>query len=198
MHPTKDEFVELLNTCPVEWIVDNHVFHGLPFYELHQPHVYRLMMSAISKGLRVPQQDICVIGSARIGFSLSPEKFGTAFNEFSDIDICVVSHSLFDPSWLDILRRDRKRGIVLTRQTKSHLRRHREDHYLYNGWIYPESIVSVLRLGERWLATFNGLSRIPELASRSVSGRLYRTWDHARLYHEWSLDKVKQRINKSI
>ena len=196
MHPTKDEFVDLLNTCAVDWIVDNHVFTGIPYYGLQQPRVYQLMMRALARGLRLTETEICVIGSARTGFSLAPNKFGESFNEYSDIDICVVSHALFDSSWLDILRITRLRSANLSGQTRAQLRVHREHHYLYNGWMYPESIVPVLRIGQRWLTTFHGLSRIPELASRSVSGRLYRTWDHARFYHQWSLDKVKQLINK--
>ena len=195
MHLTKDEFVELLNTRSVDWIVDNHVFGGPNFYSFRKPQVYRQMMSAISIGLQVPPTDIHVIGSARIGFSLSPNKFGERFNQYSDIDICVVSNSLFDSSWIDILANERHARTNLNPQTRQHLRNHREYHYVYNGWMYPGALVPVLRIGTRWMRTFNGLSRIAELATRSISGRLYRTWDHARLYHQWSLRRVKQTID---
>ena len=192
MYPTKDEFQELLDTHTLDWIIDHHVFYGLPFYSSHAPDLHNQMVHAISKGLNVPPKDICVVGSARIGFSLSPEKFGQPFSEFSDIDVCVVSDTLFDPSWLDMLGRYRARGITLSQRTKWHLKKHREDHYIYNGWIYPESVVQALGIGQRWLRTFNGLSHIADFASRTVAGRLYRTWDHARNYHRWSLSRLKQ------
>ena len=194
MYPTKDEFKELLNSRTLDWVIDNYVFRGLPFYSSHAPEVHNQMIRTISQGLNVSQNDICVIGSARIGFSLSPEKYGQPFSEFSDIDICIVSQSLFDPSWLDVLGRYRTKGLSLNRRTRWHLQEHREGHYVYNGWMYPESIVQVLEIGQRWLRTFNGLSHIADFASRTVAGRLYRTWDHARYYHRWSLGKVKQRL----
>lgn len=195
MYPTADEFVELLNERPVDWIIDNYLFRGLPFYSSHRPELHSQLLRAISTGLRIPPQDICVIGSARLGFSLSPPKFGTPFNQFSDIDVCVVSNSLFDPSWLDILKKGRKGPVALTPRTESSLRRHREDHYVYNGWMYPESILQVLNIGQVWLRTFNGLSRITEFATRSIGSRLYRTWDHARLYHRWSLGRLRAKLN---
>ena len=195
MYPTADEFVKLLNTHPVDWIIDNHLFHGLPFYSSHRPELHGQLLRAISTGLRIPQKDICVIGSARLGFSVSPLKFGTPFNQFSDIDICVVSDSLFDPSWLDVLKKRSRGPVSLTPRTESNLRRHRESHYVYNGWTYPESILPVLNIGRVWLRTFNGLSRITELATRSVGSRLYRTWDHAWLYHRWSLGRLRAKLN---
>lgn len=194
MYPTKDEFRELLNTHPIDWIIDNHLFDGLPFYSCHSPEVHDQMVHEIAAGLEIPQIDICVIGSARIGFSLSPAKFGQPFGEYSDIDILVVSQSLFDPSWLDMLNRWGRKRIRLNDQTKRRLENHREYHYVYNGWIYPGSLVQVLGIGQRWLRTFNGLSRITALAGRTVGGRLYRTWDHARYYHRWSLGRVKEEI----
>ena len=195
MYPTKAEFETLLKTHAIDWIIEHHVFNGLPFYSSNKPEVHNQMIRAISTGLNVPQSDICVIGSGRIGFSLSPLKFGEPFDQFSDIDVCVVSPSLFDLSWLDILGKRRTTRATFHPRTKRNLWEHRERHYVYNGWVYPESVGQALEIGQRWLTTFNGLSRIAELASRSVGGRLYRTWEHARLYHHWSLEKVKQKAS---
>ena len=195
MYPTKKEFEQLLQTHTLDWLIDTHLFKGQPFYSLNKPDVHQQMIRAISKGLHVPAKDICVVGSARIGFSLSPEKFGSPFNQFSDIDIVVVSSSLFDPSWLDILQSPWKMSHTLSPQTKQSLRDHRKFHYVYNGWIYPGSVIQAIKIGEIWMRTFNGLARIQELAGRSIGGRLYRTWEHARLYHRWSLQQVKDNIS---
>ena len=195
MYPNKEEFEELLSTCEIDWIIDNHLFGGSPFYSVDQPKVHDRLVRTISKGLGVPLTDIRVVGSAQIGISLSPLKFGEPFGPFSDIDIIVVSPSLFDPSWLDILGSQRRRSSTLSVRTKRNLRDHRERHFIYNGWMYPSSVPEVLEIGERWLRTFNGLSRITELASRSISSRLYRTWKHAKLYHRWSLEQIKNSIS---
>ena len=118
MYPTKEEFEELLRTREVDWIIDKHLFGGPPFYSSDQPDVHDRMIRALSTGLKVPRRDICVVGSARIGFSLSPPRFGEPFSQFSDIDIVVVSSALFDPSWLDILGSPRRNSSTLRHHTR--------------------------------------------------------------------------------
>ena len=193
MYPSKQEFEEQLRTRPVDRIIEEHLFSGVPFYSKNEPDVHTKLLSAVSKGLKVPQRDICVVGSARVGFSLSPDKFGELFNEYSDIDVLVVSTPIFDDSWLDMLSLQRKKKAVLMSSTIRRLRDHREKHFVYNGWIYPDSVFEILDIGNRWLRTFGGLSRIPELSSRRITARLYRTWDHAKIYHRWSLGQVKRK-----
>ena len=197
MYPTKEEFEDLLLTCSLDCILEDHLFTGLPFSFSDRPGIYQQMVGEISRGLRVPRQDICVVGSARIGFSLSPHKFGAPFNRHSDVDIVVVSSSLFDPSWVDILTNRHIRWSSLRQQTQARMREHREKHYIYNGWIYPSSVAEALKIGEKWLTTFNGLSRIPELSSLRIGGRLYRTWYHVRVYHRWGLRQIRDRLVRS-
>lgn len=194
MFPTKEEFEILLKTTDIDSIIDNHLFGGAPFYSSHQPQVHRQMVRQVSRGLKVPKQDICVVGSGRIGFSLAPQKFGEPFGQFSDLDIVVVSAELFDPSWLDILTIRLRNRPNITRQTRYNLQSHRENHYIHNGWIYPSSVIEALDIGQLWLRTFNGLSRITELAGRQIGARLYRTWDHARTYHRRGLVQLRRQL----
>lgn len=193
--PTKSEFQTFLRNRELNWIIDTQLFAGAPFYSARCPEVHERIVRAIARGLQVPESDICVVGSARVGFSLSPYTFGQPFGPSSDIDIVVVSPRLFDPSWLDLAGKRRTRSSKLSPETRAWLRKHREEHFVYNGWIVPAHVVEALEIGERWLRTFNALSQITELNGRPVSGRLYRTWDHARLYHHWSLGKVRQHLS---
>lgn len=194
-YPTKEEFVDMLRNERLDQIVDEHLFAGMPFSFSAQTEVYQAMIKAISSGLQVSQNDICVVGSARIGFSLSPHKFGEPFGRYSDIDIIVVSSSLFDASWIDMLTNRRGMWSSFQGRTRDSLIEHREKYYIYNGWIYPLSVAEALSIGHPWLSTFNGLSRIPELSGRPISSRLYRTWDHARAYHRRSLRSVLKAIS---
>lgn len=196
MYPTKAQFENLLHTRSLDWVLENHVFSGLPFSFANQPTLYQQMIDAISKGLQVPRGDICIVGSAKIGFSLSPDTFGRPFTDQSDLDIVVVSASLFDSGWINILTNNRTRWSLLRDSTRHSLELHRENHYIYNGWIRPEAIIEALDLGEAWLNTFNGLSRIPELSARNIGGRLYRTWNHARAYHKRGLSKIKRNLDR--
>lgn len=192
MYPTKEEFEEILGKQSLDSILDKYLFSGLPFSFRLAPTGHDQMLERISKGLGIRREDICIVGSARIGFSLSPLKFGKAFNSHSDIDVVVVSPKLFDPSWINVLANRRMPWALLDQATRDSLDDHRCQHYIHRGWIYPDKILNALDIGYKWLATFSGLSLIPELSSRNVRGRLYRTWDHARVYHKWSLRKVQE------
>lgn len=196
MYPSEEEFKRALRSRPFDWIIDRYLLRGLPFYSAREPALHDEMLRAVSTGLRVTRPDIGVVGSARVGFSLAPYKFGEPFSESSDLDVIVVSSRLFDASWVDILRRRTNPSPPLSTSTRASLRRHRKKHYVYNGWMYPDDIVEVLEIGPLWLRTFRGLARIPELAGRPVGARLYRTWDHARLYLRWSLSMVKESQDK--
>ena len=178
----------------MDWILDTYLFAGVPFSFATQPKIHQQMIRSISSGLKVPRQDICVVGSARLGFSLTPDKFGTPFSTRSDVDVIIVSAEYFDASWVDILTNRRTPWWSLRSSTRDYLDQHRDQFHIYNGWIYPSLVAEALAIGESWISTFNGLSRIPALSSRRIGGRLYRTWEHARNYHRRSLRQVRRRI----
>ena len=195
MYPSSKEFSILLRTESMDSILNDHLFTtDIPYYFSTQPAIYSQLIEHLSQGLQVPEEDICIVGSARIGFSLSPYKYGVPFHRYSDIDIVVVSQDIFDRSWIDILTRRRKRWRTLQNTTQDPLEAHQHKHFIYNGWIYPRSIYESLTDGYRWMSTFNSTSRIPELASRSMNSRLYRTWDHVRHYHRRSFRHLARRI----
>ena len=194
MYPNKTEFEDRLLNGRLESILSDLLSNGLPFCFFQRPELYGQMMDRVTQGLGVREADLCVVGSAKIGFSLSPYKFGDPFSNRSDIDIVVVSSVLFDECWLDILTNRRTPWRLLREKTRDRLTAHRNDNYVYRGWIYPDSIAEALNIGQEWLNTFNGLSTIPDLAARPVNTRLYRTWEHARAYHRRSLRQVRNKI----
>ena len=196
MYPTKEEFEEILRSRDLDRVLEDYVLTGLPFSFADRPDLYQRMLKELTRGLGVPEQDICVVGSARIGFSLSPANFGAPFNEHSDIDIVVVSPSLFDPSWVDILTGRRVRWASVRWRTREGMREHREKDHIYNGWMYPNLVAEALGIGERWVTTFDRLARIPDLASISIGGRLYRTWDHVKIYHMRGLRRIRETIDR--
>jgi hypothetical protein len=74
---------------------------------------------------------------------------------------------------------------------------------LYWGWLVPDKIAfdglsfpTILKpirdISTAWFDAFQGLSQLDEFLGRTVSGRLYRTWDHALLYHVEGLRHLNQ------
>jgi hypothetical protein len=69
---------------------------GVPHVFRTEPLLYEAIRDWLSLRLNVHPKDITVIGSARIGYSVSPvPKYGNGFNSSSDLDLACVSNSLF-------------------------------------------------------------------------------------------------------
>ena len=54
----------------------------------------------MSKTLGVHVNNIAIVGSAKMGFSLSPDKDYRDFNDESDIDLVLVSDGIYKSSWM--------------------------------------------------------------------------------------------------
>ncbi len=69
---------------------------GIPFAFKKSPALYEVVRVWLGTRLNVDPKEIHLSGSARIGQSLAPAKLGTVFGIHSDLDLFVVSESLFD------------------------------------------------------------------------------------------------------
>jgi hypothetical protein len=65
------------------------------------------------------------------------------------------------------------------------------DRIRYGGLSFPDDLIPLRDLSARWFNAFQSLGTLREFAGRSVSGRLYRTWRHALLYHVEGLRLLK-------
>lgn len=68
---------------------------GIPYAFREQPALYESVRGWLSTCLDIDAKDVHLIGSARIGQSLAPNKLGKKFDQHSDLDIFVISSSLF-------------------------------------------------------------------------------------------------------
>ena len=203
---TVSQFKEALANNPLAAIVEQHVFTGLPYVFRDEPASNDLLVGQLSEALKVAKEDIVVVGSAKIGFSLNPEHFPRGFSDTSDIDVIVVSKDLFDKVWMIFLEwHYPRRGMNLGRIEGDWMRKRRGE--ICWGWLVPDEIhydgflsfPNVLRplrdISTKWFNTFQSLSLYPELAVHRVSGRLYRTWNHALRYHTDGLRRIRDSIS---
>jgi hypothetical protein len=72
----------------------------------------------------------------------------------------------------------------------------RPDQIKYEGLLFPEVLKPMRDISTSWFDAFRSLSTYPEFATRNISGRLYRTWDHARLYHVEGLRQLTEIVRE--
>jgi hypothetical protein len=189
-YPTRDQFLVMLYERSHAEIVEEHMVRGIPFAFQENAEAYNLLLGTLSAELHLNPESITMVGSGRIGFSLSPDSFGVPFSSESDLDMLVVSEELFDKAWFDMLKLGRKYpGLEL--KVRRWVDAHRVNN-IYWGFIQPEKLPGVVQIAAEWFRAFRGLSRHAEFAHREISGRLYRTWDHVQVHQLHTLRKIQR------
>lgn len=199
--PTIAEFKSALLTRPVADVLRDYVFSGEPYAFREQPKALQNLRTHVSTALTVNQENIVVVGSAQVGFSLSPDNFPRQFTNGSDIDVVVVDELLFDTVWHALLRWHYPRRLDLPRGDREWAAARRKDLYFgwfvpdkirFNGLSFPSALKPIRDCSARWFNTFQSLANYPEFSRREVNGRLYRTWEHVHLYHAEGLRQIRE------
>jgi len=199
-----DEFRKLLQEKTLDDILDEHIFGGVPYVFRSRPTNTDTLYDHLSKRLGVDAKNITIVGSAKVGFSLSPDNFPRRFTASSDIDVLVIDERLFDMVWTTMLKWHYPRRTAGLPRADGDWARHRRRE-IYWGWFspeeikfeglsFPEVLKPVRDISTSWFDAFRTLSHFVEFTSRDVNGRLYRSWDHARLYHLDGLRQVRDLI----
>jgi hypothetical protein len=131
-----------------------------------------------------PRAALFLVGSAAVGFSLSPTKAGRAFRKLgaerpSDLDFALVDIELFDAAWAEMKRDDRQgRSSGIAPADREHV---------YWGRIAHRSIPSRTRPSRDISDMTNAARRSPEFRGYRASIRLYRERVDLESYTIWSL-----------
>jgi len=176
----------------------------VPYVFEPKPATWNTFRDLLVSSFNVVRTDIRVVGSGRFGFSLKPGQNLKSFDETSDIDVIVVNAVLFDELWLALLSAAYPRPPFTT-YLGGWLGRRRSE--VYTGWLTPLEIKldakivgkkakPVLDFNFRWFNTFKAASRHPPRRHEDINARLYRTWEHAELYHVNSLASLRKSLKE--
>lgn len=200
---TAEEFRALIQVGINDNLLDECLHSDrTPFAFDPRPSSWEAFREEIATALTISISDIRVVGSARFGFSLAPKRNLAGFSSDSDIDVIVVNSDLFDSLWLALL------GAAYPRSPNTDLLAgwlHERRKELYCGYVTPRGIRlradifgdrarPILQLRTQWFNALKSASRHPPRAHSDVTGRLYRTWKHAELYHVDSLTSLQRSL----
>lgn len=147
----------------------------------------------VSNKLNVHYNDIGIAGSAKLGFSLSPEKNYKLFDDSSDIDIIVVSQKLFNEFWKQYLKDSynpttRIRNInyvsfCIFRKFLT-LDYFRNNDY-YNNW-------------QKKTGDFEKDIQLQFQIGNDIHYRIFESWDSVKMYYISSINRLKgiEEVNK--
>ena len=198
-------FRSRLRQEPLPNLVEEYLFQGPSFLFEENPQAETKLKAFLAAELGVTTDGICIVGSAKTGFSLSPDSFPRAFRNQSDVDIAVVDAALFDRAWDAFLRwhypiKDKD----LSQGHRRWIRSRMDD--VFWGWFHPTSfqnsilgempprIAEIRDLSVRWFSTFKKAPEVAGMMQHEFSGRLYRSWGHARRYHVHGFSLLKSQL----
>lgn len=160
---------------------ESHAFVGAPPGEEAKlkNEVARALYAAFQ--IRVHPYQLVICGSAHLGFSPVPDKFGKPFDPANtDIDLAVVSPELFDQWWTELQTSglDEPTRTVVSRD-------------LFFGFMNPANIRDVSSCGMKWWQVFGGIKTD---RAQGVRGRLYRNFWSMQSYHRLAVVWGRQRL----
>src|SRR5712691_6726218 len=94
--PKPDDFRELVTRIDSHEVLSKvFLLEGVPYVFQKSPMKYVIFREQVAERFGVGSQDVCIVGSAKLGYSPSPHKFGTPFEQTSDVDVVLISEPLF-------------------------------------------------------------------------------------------------------
>lgn len=186
---TLPEIENILNKDSVSKFVNEYILSNQPVCFRANEELIWGIKDLLSYQFNIHKKDIEIVGSGKLGISLSDERFGKEFNKKSDIDIALVSQELFNLGWNELLTLDFSYYKLSERE-----RQDLSDSYqtIHRGFISPERLPKS-KFKEQWWKVFTELSNKQKYEYRKIRGRLFKNWSFVEKYYSIQIIKIKKR-----
>lgn len=155
--------------------------------------IYFQLRRKIAAHFQLHPNDVIIVGSSCLGFSLKPEKRFLR-SQAKDIDVAIISEDLFSMFWDMVFAKVRsdRTWATANKQNKKFVRG------LFAGWITPSELPSLptFAAAREWVEFFDELTRSRLCGIRSVNARVYRDWDRLEAYQEIHFALCKQDLRR--
>ena len=144
---------------------------------------YFRLRNVVASKFDIHPNDVLVVGSGKLGFSIAPKKRYRPFNDDSDLDVVIISETFFDLVWMSV-HRFFDQGGYWERKNQFH-------EYLFRGWIRPDKLPPDHKFpfGKEWWEFFNELSRSRDYSINRIRGAIYKNWYFLESYQSQAISK---------
>jgi hypothetical protein len=179
-----DEFKRRCARQTADEIVDEVILPGPARHVPSENQAYLCESLARSFGLASTDIDLRIVGSAKLGFSISEKsKDGVcypryrSFSALSDIDTAVVSPKLFRAIWDEL-------SVFAHGQAWMPWNSGKLGDYMVYGWLRPDHFPKGqrIRMCDNWWDFFRRSSRDTRFNRRSVRGGLFYSMNDLKRY----------------
>jgi Holliday junction resolvase len=153
----------------------------------------------MAESLKVHIQDIAIVGSGKLGFSIKPDRddlrlypfkdFDFNFNldnesKKSDLDIAIISSRLFDKQLKDIYDHTQ----FYTSDEFSGTKKKAFGNYILKGWLRPDMMPDDYNISTEIIAVS---LKYKKKYNRDVNIGVYKSWAYFEQYHINNINRIK-------
>lgn len=195
---------DLLSLSPevfyLKHIVKSHNWYFSDYLHIPQDEIVDKMdyfKEIVSSELQINFHSLQIVGSAKTGYSLSPNKLFRPFHDevpdepSSDIDIAIISEKLFQLFWSKL--REIK-GIWYNQKYYNHL-----TESIFRGYINDKDLLKIDGTCKMW----EDMTRPINVSLQDNLGfvhpityRLYRSWDDLEEYQIIGISKARRSLEE--
>ena len=190
-YPSEKEVYDIINYNEdyLTYFIQQWVSEGIPFAFKDDPFLFEEFRTKLANRLMISPKEITMIGSARVGYSLSPPpKYGKSFNPKSDLDLSIISKYLFERCETEnnIWKREYKEGKVNPRNLneKKYWEEniHNNNNQINRGFIDSHKVPNIyttfsLLNNSIWFVTKYLNENNNYLEFKNISIRVYKDWN---------------------
>ena len=136
-----------------------------------------------------PETNVAIVGSSKFGFSMNPNSAYAPFHSDSDVDIVIISQSLFMSIWL-AYREAYYNGY--SNVIRFHSRNVFRNFVVVPAIEYQEFKTVYLRKIWLKMQKMKRDLQVHHRISIEINFRIYSTWTDAEAYHSSGLKRLKE------
>lgn len=204
---------DLLSSKELEQVFQKHIIDGSSYFfneVMKQSDQEYELRHDLAKTLGISINDIVIVGSAKMGFSLKTHQFKEFDSEFkatqnprdmSDIDIAIINKRFFEKTIEEIFHLSRYFDHAWINQhwktnvfnrTPSNL--HKEYAlYLAKGWLRPDLLPMVFYESAAWRSICEDWRK--KINLRKISIGFYSDWIYLKHYQMKNLEELQKQLN---
>lgn len=180
-----EAFKDDLSKCSASEFVQKSLIFG-DCYMLDKEQYFALRL-LVAKQFKVHPNEV-LVGSAKLGFSIAPQKKFRPFGERSDIDVVIVSDILFNSVWSSVYSLWKDKVIW---EFEGDFKK-----YLFRGWIRPDKLPPSTKFdfSKDWWEFFREITSSGKFGPYKISGALYKNWDFLESYQHFAVQFCKDEL----
>ncbi|EFD4948461.1 TPA: hypothetical protein ACWKRV_002743 [Escherichia coli] len=146
----------------------------------------------MSKKLEIHVNNIAIVGSAKMGFSLSPDKNYRTFNDESDIDLVLVSDRIYKSSWMAFIELQSKNYFPVYAPVAKNI---------FKGFVSLKELDIRVDFFNKWSRNVEPLKKDIQTIfgiPNDINYRIYDSWESVERYHIAGLNSLKDKLQGQL